>query len=73
MGGNSNLQSTTINAPDNQNADLPMLSPYAGNGSWASMVRPRIFTFINVVGFCSRGKVFEEDDFGTHIYLNPST
>jgi hypothetical protein len=40
MGGNSNLQSTTINTPDNQNVDLPMLSPYAGNGSWASMVCP---------------------------------
>lgn len=35
----SNLQSTTINAPDNQGSDLPLLSPYnAGNGNWASMV-----------------------------------
>ncbi|KAG9232258.1 hypothetical protein BJ875DRAFT_486271 [Amylocarpus encephaloides] len=37
--GNSNLQSTTINAPDNQGPGLPPLSPYAaGNGNWASMV-----------------------------------
>jgi hypothetical protein len=37
--GSSNLQNTTITAPDHQNADLPLLSPYnAGNGNWASMV-----------------------------------
>lgn len=37
--GSSNLQSTTINAPDNQGSGLPPLSPYnAGNGNWASMV-----------------------------------
>lgn len=35
----SNLQNTTIIAPDNQGSDLPLLSPYnAGNGNWASMV-----------------------------------
>lgn len=35
----SNLQTTTIIAPDNQGSDLPLLSPYnAGNGNWASMV-----------------------------------
>lgn len=34
----SNLQSTTLVAPDNHGSDLPMLSPYAGNGNWASMV-----------------------------------
>jgi hypothetical protein len=50
MGGNSNLQSTTINAPDNQKSDLPMLSPYAGNGSWASMVRSRRLSFVNSNG-----------------------
>jgi hypothetical protein len=36
--GSSNLQSTTINAPDNQGPGLPPLSPYGGNGNWASMV-----------------------------------
>ena len=36
---NSNLQSTTITAPDHQSIELPLLSPYnAGNGNWASMV-----------------------------------
>ncbi|ELR06385.1 Flap-structured DNA-binding and RNA-binding protein [Pseudogymnoascus destructans] len=35
----SNLQNSTINIPDHQTADLPLLSPYnAGNGNWASMV-----------------------------------
>lgn len=34
----SNLQKTTLNAPDTQGQDLPMLSPYNGNGNWASMV-----------------------------------
>lgn len=35
--GHSNLQSTSINVPDNT-SDLPMLSPYnVGNASWASM------------------------------------
>jgi hypothetical protein len=35
----TNLQQTTIVAPDNQGSDLPLLSPYnAGNGNWASMV-----------------------------------
>ena len=38
ISGSSNLQNTTINVPDNHNADLPMLSPYNGNGNWASMV-----------------------------------
>lgn len=39
ISGNTNLQSTTINAPENQGMDMPLLSPYnAGNGNWASMV-----------------------------------
>lgn len=39
ISGNNNLQSTTINTPDNQGMDIPLLSPYnAGNGNWASMV-----------------------------------
>ncbi|RQM08179.1 hypothetical protein DH86_00000635 [Scytalidium sp. 3C] len=45
--GNSNLQTTTITAPDNQGTDLPLLSPYnAGSGNWASMVNtPMVPTF----------------------------
>lgn len=41
----SNLQSTTLVAPDH--GDLPLLSPYnAGNGNWASMVNtPMAATF----------------------------
>ncbi|PQE13111.1 SAM domain-containing protein [Rutstroemia sp. NJR-2017a BBW] len=39
ISGSTNLQNTVINAPDNQGADMPLLSPYnAGNGNWASMV-----------------------------------
>ncbi len=34
----SNIQSTTLTAPDSHTADLPILSPYnIGNSSWASM------------------------------------
>ena len=37
LSGNSNLQSTTLNAPE-ASGDMPMLSPYnVGNASWASM------------------------------------
>lgn len=37
--GNSNIQSTTLNAPDRSAQDMPLLSPYnAGSGNWASMV-----------------------------------
>lgn len=39
LNSNTNLQQTTIVAPDNQGQDMPLLSPYnAGNGNWASMV-----------------------------------
>jgi len=38
MNQGSNLQNTTLVTPENQGSDLPMLSPYAGSGSWASMV-----------------------------------
>jgi hypothetical protein len=42
----SNLQSTTLIAPDNHGPDMPMLSPYGGNGNWASMVNtPMVSTF----------------------------
>ncbi|KAK5629733.1 hypothetical protein RRF57_005448 [Xylaria bambusicola] len=38
LGANSNIQSTTLNAPDKSASDLPMLSPYTAGGNWASMV-----------------------------------
>lgn len=45
--GGSNLQNTTIAAPEHQSSDLPLLSPYnTGNGNWASMVNtPMVPTF----------------------------
>jgi hypothetical protein len=47
--GNTNLQNTTISAPDVQGSDMPLLSPYnAGNGNWASMVNtPMVANFNN--------------------------
>lgn len=37
LAGNSNLQNTTLNAPE-ASGDMPLLSPYnIGNASWASM------------------------------------
>ncbi|CAJ2506906.1 Uu.00g080920.m01.CDS01 [Anthostomella pinea] len=46
MGGNGNIQSTTLNAPDNSASDMPMLSPYGGSGNWASMVNtPMVGSF----------------------------
>jgi hypothetical protein len=48
ISGNMNLQTTTINAPDNQNAEMPLLSPYnAGNGNWASMVNTPMASSFN--------------------------
>lgn len=39
LGSNSNIQNTTLNAPDRSASELPLLSPYgAGSGNWASMV-----------------------------------
>ncbi|KAL2356075.1 SAM domain-containing protein [Cryomyces antarcticus] len=38
LSGDSNLQSTTLNAPDNTSSGMPMLSPYTAGGSWASMM-----------------------------------
>lgn len=36
---NSTIQNTTLSAPENNQADLPLLSPYqSGSGNWASMV-----------------------------------
>ena len=45
--GNSNIQSTTLTAPDPNPSDLPLLSPYAaGSGNWASMVNtPMVANF----------------------------
>lgn len=48
---NTNLQSTTLSAPDIKNGDMPMLSPYNGNGNWASMVNtPMVSSFNNTNG-----------------------
>lgn len=38
IGGSTNIQSTTLTAPDKAASDLPLLSPYGGTGNWASMV-----------------------------------
>merc|ERR1712000_64012 len=39
ISGSTNLQNTTISAPDNQAQDMPLLSACnAGNGNWTSMV-----------------------------------
>lgn len=43
--GDGNIQSTTLNAPEQNQASMPMLSPYAA-GSWASQVNtPMISNF----------------------------
>lgn len=49
ISGSQNLQSTTINTPDNTGVDLPLLSPYnATSGNWASMVNtPMVPSFNN--------------------------
>ncbi|KAK3322284.1 hypothetical protein B0H66DRAFT_197568 [Apodospora peruviana] len=39
ISGNSNIQSTTLTAADPSSlSDMPLLSPYAASGNWASMV-----------------------------------
>lgn len=38
LGGNQNIQNTTLTTGDKQASDLPLLSPYAAGGNWASMV-----------------------------------
>ncbi len=51
----SNLQKTTITAPDHQNNELPLLSPYnAGNGNWASMVNTPMVPSFNNAGSSSQ-------------------
>ncbi|KAF4548337.1 Protein VTS1 [Elsinoe fawcettii] len=48
LSGDGNLQNTTINAPDQNPAGMPMLSPYNGSGNWASMVNtPMVSNFTN--------------------------
>ncbi|KAI9654844.1 MAG: Flap-structured DNA-binding and RNA-binding protein [Trizodia sp. TS-e1964] len=49
ISSSSNMQSTTINAPDQLGSDLPLLSPYnVGSGNWASMVNtPMVPSFNN--------------------------
>ncbi|KAI9838564.1 MAG: Flap-structured DNA-binding and RNA-binding protein [Sarea resinae] len=46
VSGNTNMQTTTLNAPDHHN-DLPILSPYnPGNASWASLTNtPMVANF----------------------------
>ncbi|KAF4975110.1 hypothetical protein FZEAL_8058 [Fusarium zealandicum] len=47
LSSNNTIQNTTLNAPDKNQGDLPLLSPYnAGSGNWASMVNtPMTATF----------------------------
>jgi len=45
LSGDTNVQSTTLTAPDNANL-ANLLSPYQGSGSWASMVNtPMVASF----------------------------
>ncbi|KAF2663451.1 SAM domain-containing protein [Microthyrium microscopicum] len=49
ISGDTNLQSTTLNAPEGQ--AIPLLSPYHGSGNWASMVNtPMVPNFANQQG-----------------------
>lgn len=46
LSGDTNLQSTTVNAPDPMGAGMGILSPYNGSGNWASMVNtPMVSNF----------------------------
>ncbi|ORY69819.1 uncharacterized protein BCR38DRAFT_480986 [Pseudomassariella vexata] len=46
LASNSNIQNTTLSAPDKQASELPLLSPYGASGNWASMVNtPMMPTF----------------------------
>ncbi|KAI1327835.1 protein VTS1 [Xylariaceae sp. FL0255] len=46
IGGNTNIQSTTLNAPEKSATDAPLLSPYGAGGNWASMMNtPMTSTF----------------------------
>ncbi|KAK7937906.1 uncharacterized protein PG986_014774 [Apiospora aurea] len=46
LGGNQNIQSTTLTTGDKQGSDLPLLSPYTAGGNWASMVNtPMVANF----------------------------
>ncbi|KAI0127739.1 VTS1 protein [Xylariales sp. AK1849] len=50
MGGNQNIQSTTLSASDKQAGDLPLLSPYQASGNWASMVNTPMVPSFNTGG-----------------------
>lgn len=51
ISGNSNIQSTTLTAGEQQLNDLPVLSPYTASGNWASMVNtPMVPTFNQTQG-----------------------
>ncbi|KAI9708510.1 MAG: Flap-structured DNA-binding and RNA-binding protein [Bogoriella megaspora] len=46
IGGDSNVQNTTLNAMDPPNSGMSVLSPYTGSGNWASMVNtPMVSNF----------------------------
>lgn len=46
ISGNTNIQSTTLTSEQKSVIDLPILSPYAASGNWASMVNtPMVPTF----------------------------
>lgn len=46
ISGNQNIQSTTLTAAEPSMGDMPILSPYASSGNWASMVNtPMVPTF----------------------------
>lgn len=44
---NSNLKNTTLNTSDTKTGDMSILSPYNGNGNWASMVNTPMVTNFN--------------------------
>lgn len=46
ISGNQNIQSTTLTTAETSIGDMPLLSPYAASGNWASMVNtPMVPTF----------------------------
>jgi hypothetical protein len=48
LSGDGNVQSTTLNAPQGDPNSMPMLSPYAQGGSWASQLStPMVSNFSN--------------------------
>lgn len=46
LSGDTNVQSTTLTAPEQNQSGMPLLSPYHGSGNWASMVNtPMVANF----------------------------